>query len=293
MSDSMHWQLDFYRRPLQDADGNPLWELLICSADRSFTYGEFCSQKDASAPWVRQQLQKACEHAGNWPDAIEIFRPQAISLVEVACRELPPSVKPTRDTPSLKQWLRQRAAWYPSLTNYVRQPYEPIALERPAPVPVSDHLMGDLWQFAAVSPDDLQRLCSEPIPIQSVPSEVMPIALGLPSTLPIPGVIIDGGRQSMRLAQWLQSARPVMLQYIAGMPDGLLLEAGLVDRWILTTFEDDDVAAAARTFTERKIAAKGLHFLLVRPDDSGMTYTGLWLLQQTPGKEVARAQSQG
>ncbi|MEN8447216.1 MAG: Tab2 family RNA-binding protein, partial [Cyanobacteria bacterium J06555_13] len=66
-----------------------------------------------------------------------------------------------------------------------------------------------------------------------------------------------------------------------------------VDRWILTTFEDDDVAAAARTFTERKIAAKGLHFLLVRPDDSGMTYTGLWLLQQTPGKEVARAQSQG
>ncbi|NEQ67039.1 MAG: DUF1092 family protein, partial [Symploca sp. SIO2D2] len=23
----------------------------------------------------------------------------------------------------------------------------------------------------------------------------------------------------------------------------------------------------------------GLHFLLVQPDDSGMTYTGFWLLQ--------------
>ncbi|MEM9949852.1 MAG: Tab2 family RNA-binding protein, partial [Cyanobacteria bacterium P01_D01_bin.36] len=100
------------------------------------------------------------------------------------------------------------------------------------------------------------------------------------------GIIIDGGRQSMRLAQWLQSANPVMLQYIAGAPDGVLLEAGLADRWILTTFTDDEVAAAARTFTERKLAAKGLHFLLIRPDDSGMTYTALWLLQSTAAKAV-------
>ncbi|MGB3672674.1 MAG: Tab2/Atab2 family RNA-binding protein, partial [Phormidesmis sp.] len=32
-----YWQLDFYRRPLQDAEGNPLWELLICDAQMSFT----------------------------------------------------------------------------------------------------------------------------------------------------------------------------------------------------------------------------------------------------------------
>ncbi|MGD1899654.1 MAG: Tab2/Atab2 family RNA-binding protein [Phormidesmis sp.] len=287
----MLWQLDFYRRPLEDAGGNPLWELLICDAHRAFTYGSFCTQGEAGAPWIRQQLEKACDRAGYQPTYIEIFRPQAVSLVEVACRELPISVRPNRDTPALKQWLQQRAAWYPSLTNYVRQPYEPIALERPAPVPIGDHLMGDRWQFAAIGVADLQRLQHEPIPIQSVPPEIMPINLGLPSTLPIPGVIIDGGRRSMMLAQWLQSANPVMLQYIAGGPDGLLLEAGLTDRWILATFEDKDVAAAARTFTERKIAADGLHFLLVRPDDSGMTYTGLWLLQQTPGKAVVRAQS--
>ncbi|MEO1445503.1 MAG: Tab2 family RNA-binding protein, partial [Cyanobacteria bacterium J06635_11] len=85
---------------------------------------------------------------------------------------------------------------------------------------------------------------------------------------------------------WLQSVDPVMMQYIPGPPDGLLLEAGLIDRWILATFQDDEVARAARTFTERKLAAQGLHFLLVRPDDSGMTYTGLWLLQATDSKQV-------
>jgi len=289
---SVPWQLDFYRRPLQDPDGNPLWELLICDAERTFTYGEFCSQPDASAPWIRKQLQIARDRAGDWPTHIEIFRPQSISLVEVACRELPVSVQPKRDTPALKQWLKQRAAWYPTLSHYVQQPYQPVALERPAPVPMADHLMGDRWQFAAVSTSDLQRLQQEPIPVQSVPAELMPIKLGLPSTLPIPGVIIDGGRQSMRLAQWLQDSQPVMLQYIAGGPDGLLLEAGLADRWIMATFEDGEVAAAARTFTERKIAAQGLHFLLVRPDDSGVTYTGLWLLQSTPGKAVEMQQPQ-
>ncbi len=282
----MLWQLDFYRRPLKDTPGNPLWELLICDETLTFTFGEFCPQSEANAPWIRQQLEIARNLAGRWPSHIEIFRPQTVSLVEVACRDLPVSVQPKREVPAIKRWLLQRAAWYPSLKGYTGDTYEPIALERPAPVPIADYLMGEGWQFATVSTDELQRLAYEPIPIQSVPSKLMPIHLGLPSTIPIPGVVIDGGRQSMRLAQWLQSARPVMLQYIAGVPDGLLLEAGLVDRWIMATFEDEAVAAAARTFTERKIAAKGLHFLLVRPDDSGLTYTGLWLLQSAPAQTV-------
>lgn len=285
----MPWQLDFYRRPLKDKQGSPLWELLICDQALSFTYGEFCAQSEANALWIRNQLEIACDRAGSWPSHIEIFRPQAVSLVEVACRDLPISVQPQRDTPAIKRWLLQRAAWYPTLEGYTHEAYEPITLERPAPVPIADHLMGEGWQFATISTDELTRLTYEPIPMQSIPTELMPIQLGLPSTLPIPGVVIDGGRQSMALAQWLQSSRPVMLQYIAGVPDGLLLEAGLVDRWIMATFEDETVAAAARTFTERKIAANGLHFLLVRPDDSGLTYTGLWLLRSTPEKSVPRS----
>jgi hypothetical protein len=284
------WQLDFYRRPLQDDQGKPLWELLICDAPMAFSYGEFCPQAQIGAPWLRSQLQIACDRAGGWPQYIDIFRPQTLSLVEVACRDLPIEVRPTRDVPTLKQWLRQRAVWYNNLHNYVDQPYDPIAIERPAPQPMPEHVMGEQWQFAAISSEQLMRLQHEPIPVQSIPAGVTPIDLGLPSTLLIPGVIIDGARQSMALAQWLQSVRPVMLQYIAGQPDGLLLEAGLTDRWIVATFKDDDMAGAARTFTERKQAAKGLHFLLVRPDDSGVTYTGLWLLQSTPGKQIHLAQ---
>ncbi|MEM6449685.1 MAG: Tab2/Atab2 family RNA-binding protein [Cyanobacteria bacterium P01_D01_bin.105] len=285
------WQLDFYRRPLQDADGNPLWELLICTPDMHFSYGEVCLQRQANAPWLRQQLEIAKNRAGNWPSHIEIFRPQSVSLTEVACRELPISVHSTRDIPTLKQWLRQRAAWYPNLQSYTGEPYDPTAVDRPAPMPIADYLMGEQWQFAAINSDSLIHLAQEPIPITALPEALSPISLGLPSTLLVPGIIIDGGRQSMPLAQWLQAVNPVMLQYIPGPPDGLLLEAGLSDRWVMATFQDADVSAAARTFTERKLAAKGLHFLLIRPDDSGMTYTGLWLLQSTPSKEIRPLQA--
>ena len=83
----------------------------------------------------------------------------------------------------------------------------------------------------------------------------------------------------MQLARWLENVQPVALNYIAGTPDGLILESGLVDRWVVATFEDKEVAAAAQTYEQRKQLSGGLHFLLVQPDESGMTYTGFWLLQ--------------
>jgi hypothetical protein len=83
----------------------------------------------------------------------------------------------------------------------------------------------------------------------------------------------------MQLARWLGENQPVSLHYIPGSLDGLILEAGLVDRWVLATFADAEVSEAAKMFTERKQLTKGLHFLLVQPDDSGMTYSGFWLLR--------------
>lgn len=112
-----------------------------------------------------------------------------------------------------------------------------------------------------------------------MPDYCLPINLGLASTVKIPGIVIYGGRQSMRLARWFQEVRPVELNYIAGAPDGFVLEAGLIDRWVVVTFEDKEVGAASQNYQQRKQESKGLHFLLIQPDDSGMTYSGFWLLR--------------
>ncbi|WP_416666491.1 Tab2/Atab2 family RNA-binding protein [Egbenema bharatensis] len=274
------WQADFYRRPLQDETGKPLWELVVCNADRTFTASAFCSQREANSTWLTQQIEKMAPDPADRPTILQVFRPQSVSLLQAASQPLGITVQPTRRTPTLKQVLQSRVNDYRTMPNYTGQPYEPIALDRPPPVPLPENLWGDQWRFASLPAQDLlPAFQNRPIPIIDLPEPLFPVNLQLPSTLPIPGVVIDGGRSSMPLARWMQRSNPVSLNYIPGEPDGLILEAGLVERWVLTTFDDLDVIRAARIFRERQQAAKGLHFVLIQPDDSGMTYTGVWLLQ--------------
>lgn len=276
------WQADFYRRPLQDAQGQQLWELLVCDSTGTFTFSAFCPQSKATSVWVAEQLQQAMRSSQTSPERVQVFRPQSLSLIEAACQTLEIAVEPTRRTVALKQLVQERAKQYPSLENYTGQPYQPVALDKTPPVPLAEDLWGDQWRFAAIASQTLEEVFTgRAIPILEMPELLLPSSLQLPATLPIPGVVIDGGRQSMRLARWLQEARPVFLSYISGDPDGLILEAGLSDRWVVATFADPEVAAAAKTYELRKRDSQGLHFLLVQPDDSGMTYSGFWLL----GKE--------
>ncbi|MGF1460523.1 MAG: Tab2 family RNA-binding protein [Leptolyngbyaceae cyanobacterium] len=273
------WEADCYRRPLQDDAQNPLWELLICDRTFQFTYGAVAPQPEVNRPWLQQQLATALAKAGHPPDEIRVFRPQCVSLLTSAAQPLGLAVHPTRATPTLKQWLVQRSQWYPQQPNYSGAAYEPLALEQPAPVPIPEHLWGEQWRFGSLAAQDFQEsLIYEPVPFRSVPAEWLPLGMGLPSTAAIPGVIIDAGRRAWPLCEWLQAQPPAALTYIPGTPDGVILETGLVDRWVLTTFTDAQVAAAGQQFAQRQQQAQGLHFLLVRPDDSGMTFTGLWLL---------------
>lgn len=155
----------------------------------------------------------------------------------------------------------------------------PVTQKNP-PVPLPDNLWGEQWRFATLPAADLANAFQgRMLPILELPTDYLPLSLGLASDLPIPGIVIDGGRRSMQLARWLQQAQPELLQYKAGAPDGLILEAGALDRWILTTFDDPEVRYAGQLFEQRKQASQGLHFLLVQPDNSGMTYSGFWLLK--------------
>jgi len=276
----MIWEIDFYRRPVHDEAGNPLWEWVVCDANDTMQERAFCPQANASVDWVVAQLQRLlAQHAA--PEQIRVFRPQTFNLLEPACPQVGLLLQPSRHTPRLKQYLQKLAEDYPQMSGYTGQPYDPLALEQPPPLPLDESLLGQQWQFAALPAGELvETFAGRMIPILKLPDELLPLKLGLPSTLRVPGVVIQGGRRSLRLAQWVQAADPAAIKYVAGAPDGLVLEAGLVDRWVIATFEDADVSNAAQTFEQRKQASRGLHFLLVQPDDSGMTFSGFWLLQQ-------------
>lgn len=147
------------------------------------------------------------------------------------------------------------------------------------PQPLADSLWGETWKFVTLSAEDLEQgLLQRPIPINHV--EARPSELGMGTSDLIPGVIIEAGRRSLKLAQWIQEQQPLYLASVIAELNGLLLNTRDQKRWILMTYQDPDMVQAAKTFETRKLQSQGLHFLLIQPDDSGMTHSGVWVMKK-------------
>lgn len=150
----------------------------------------------------------------------------------------------------------------------------------PPPQPLPEMVMGETWQFVAVPAGEVTTLFEHrPIPIVAAPPDRWPLQLGLASTAKVPGIMIQGGRRSRQLAQWLQAQTPQAVMALATDPGGLILEAADQQRWVLATFMDPEVLESARLYQTRQQNCQGLHFLLIQPDASGLTSSGFWLLQ--------------
>ena len=261
------WQVDFYRLKLPNQKEQIVWKLIICQPEGDLVFEAQCLQSQANSAWLFNQLQKAA--SGQLPNKLQVFRPQCLGLITTVGEKLGLTVEATPHTIALKQELLKRN--------------RPIKVEQNPPQALPDELWGDKWRFVTFPAGSLEEVFRDrPIPIRSLPVPLLPINLGIASTVKVPGVVIYGGRKSMQIANWLQEVQPVALNYIPTEVDksgGLVLAAGLVDRWIVATFEDEEVAQGAKAYEERKQASQGLHFLLVQPDDSAMTTTGFWLLK--------------
>ena len=270
------WQIDFYYFPWLETTGQKQWKLIIC--DRTgLVYEAECEQAQANAEWLIEQLRQAA--GDKLPDTIQVFRPQALGLLSVAAAKLGIIIEGTRRTTALKKELTKQASQYQQqIPNY-----NPTAIDKPPPEPLSEDLWGEEWNFASIAAGEIEQMFGDrPIPVLNLAKSLLPINLGISSSVFVPGVVIYGGRKSLQIALWLQQQQPVALNYIpteVGKSGGLVLEVGLVDRWIFATFEDESVAKAALNYEQSKQPSQGLHFLLVQPDNSGMTYTGFWLLK--------------
>jgi RNA-binding protein Tab2/Atab2 len=278
------WQADFYHLSSQPEKSEKQWELVICDDNNinpdSFIkqpiYTAQCFSKDANAEWLEQQIIIAAK--GKLPDKIQIFRPQSLGLLTVAAEKLGIQIEATRNTEILKQVLSNRYKnQFPN--------YNPLALDKPPPQALPENIWGEEWQIANIAAGQIVDLFRDrPLPICSLPEKFLPINLGIASDIFIPGIVVYGGRKSMQLARWIEQQIPAFINYIptnVEQSGGFILETGLVDRWVFNTFESAQAATIAKSYEQKKQTAKGLHFLLIQPDDSGMTYTAFWLLKES------------
>ena len=270
------WQSDLFRSSSSTQTENQ-WFLLICDRQGTIIYEAKCSQSEVNAQWLKTQLQQATQNIV--PDKIQIFRPEIIGLFTLATQSLNISLETTRRTTAIKEKLRQ----YTENNLSVISTRNHLSLDRPPPQNLPENIWGENWSFVSISAGEIVDFAqNRPFPYCDLPKSLLATNSQLDPTIKIPGIVIYGGKKSLTLARWLAKEEPVALNYIAteiGKSGGLVLESGLVDRWIIATFESSTVAQAAKAYEQSKQESLGLHFLLIQPDDSGMTYTGFWLLK--------------
>ncbi|MBC8122005.1 MAG: DUF1092 family protein [Gemmatimonadaceae bacterium] len=270
------WELDFYRRPVFDDSGQPLWELLICTSGGNPLLSEFCPAARAGAVWLRSHLEQLVEAQGGPPLEVHVFRQASFNLASPVCRTLGIPLRRARRTIALQRWLAWRGLnVYPLDTGYHTPPYSAPA-PRSVPVPFPVELLPEEWGFSALPAPELAQIAQLPIEYLALPLVKQDWEPYLASTT-VPGVFLFG-KSARPLARWLDSHEPVALAYTEAELSGLVLDAGPDERWVLATFNDPQMQAGGRQFAERQQQAGGLHFLAVQPGQDG-DITGFWLLQ--------------
>lgn len=143
------WELDFCSRPILDARGKKVWELVVCDATLSLQFTRYFPNNAINSVTLRDALASVSEALGvPVPDRVRFFRSQMQTIITRACGELGVKAVPSRRCVSLLLWLEERYE-----TVYSRHPgfqagTRPLlALDNPFPTTLPENLFGDKWAF--------------------------------------------------------------------------------------------------------------------------------------------------
>ncbi|MEH1842664.1 MAG: Tab2/Atab2 family RNA-binding protein [Nostoc sp.] len=279
------WEIDFYSRPILDANQKKVWEVLVCEspldistkADSLFRYTQYCPSTQVNSGWLRTALQEAINQAGKAPTKIRFFRRQMNNMITKACQDLGIPAQPSRRTLVLNQWLEQRMEEvYPQEAGYQGGANPSVRLEKPLPQRLPDALEGQQWVFVTLDAGDFADMPEWEIGF----SEAFPLELAKvsPETR-IPGILIFSSR-ALPLAGWMSGLDLAFLRFDSSEEARLLLETGVTESWIVANIKKPQLLAEAKGFEEAKRKANGVHFIGVQSDPKAQSFAGFWLLQE-------------
>ncbi|MEH2243786.1 Tab2/Atab2 family RNA-binding protein [Nostoc sp.] len=279
------WEIDFYSRPILDANQKKIWEVLVCEspldistkADSLFRYAQYCPSTQVNSGWLRTALQEAINQAGKAPIKIRFFRRQMNNMITKACQDLSIPAQPSRRTLVLNQWLEQRMEEvYPQEPGYQGGTNPSVRLEKPLPQRLPDALEGQQWVFVTLDAADLAEMPEWEIGF----GEAFPLELAQVSPeARIPGILIFSPR-ALPLAGWMSGLELAFLRFDTSEEARLLLETGVTESWIVANIKKPQILAEAKGFEEAKQKANGVHFIGIQSDPKAESFAGFWLLQE-------------
>ncbi|MEH1817165.1 MAG: Tab2/Atab2 family RNA-binding protein [Nostoc sp.] len=279
------WEIDFYSRPILDANQKKVWEVLVCESpldigakvDSLFRYAQYCPSTQVNSGWLRTALQEAIDQAGKAPIKIRFFRRQMNNMITKACQDLGIPAQPSRRTLVLNQWLEQRMEEvYPQEAGYQGGTNPSVRLEKPLPQRLPDALEGQQWVFVTLDAADFADMPEWEIGF----GEAFPLELAKVSPeARIPGILIFSSR-ALPLAGWMSGLELAFLRFDASEEARLLLETGVTESWIVANIKKPQILAEAKGFEAAKQKANGVHFIGVQSDPKAESFAGFWLLQE-------------
>ncbi|MEH1837147.1 MAG: Tab2/Atab2 family RNA-binding protein [Nostoc sp.] len=279
------WEIDFYSRPILDANQKKIWEVLVCEspldistkADSLFRYAQYCPSTQVNSGWLRTALQEAINQAGKAPIKIRFFRRQMNNMITKACQDIGIPAQPSRRTLVLNQWLEQRMEEvYPQEPGYQGGTNPSVRLEKPLPQRLPDALEGQQWVFVTLDAADLAEMPEWEIGF----GEAFPLELAQVSPeARIPGILIFSPR-ALPLAGWMSGLELAFLRFDTREEARLLLETGVTESWIVANIKKSQILAEAKGFEEAKQKANGVHFIGVQSNPKAESFAGFWLLQE-------------
>lgn len=289
---SLDWELDYYSRPILEPDGKKRWELLICSTplpgqeQRSFRRVVSCPAGSVNSIWLREALQGALAEAHGEgfapPRRLRCWRASMRTMVQRAAEGLGLELVPSRRTYALVEWLQQREREvYPAEEGYMAGPLAPPPTPiRPVPLPLPEAARGDRWAWATLPLGALAGAGDWDCGFAGVvPMPGAPDGAPLDPEAPVPGIRLFSASRSLAIAGWLAGLEPVRLE-VEGRQ--LVLEAGLEDRWLLSTLPADEAEAAAQALAAARQRSGGLQFIAVQASEQDGDFAGFWMLRDLP-----------
>lgn len=287
------WELDYYSRPILEADGRKRWELLICAtpgpaqsgdgaaASAPFRWVRACPASSVNSIWLREAIEAALEEAKaqghGRPRRVRCWRGSMRTMVQRAVETLGLELVPSRRCYGLVEWLLERQSQvYPAEEGFMAGPLAPPpAPIRPVPLPLPEVARGDRWAWATLPVEALAEASDWELGFAGL----VPLPADLDPSTPVPGIRLFSRTRALAIAGWLAGLEPVRLEVDGNQ---LVLEAGLEDRWLLTDLPKEERTAAAGAFALAREQAGGLQFIAVQAEESNPRLEGFWLLRDLP-----------
>ena len=278
------WELDFYSRPILEADGRKRWELLITAtpaADASeptFRFAKRCPSGEVNSLWLSAALKEARDRAveAGWsePRRLRCWRSSMRTMVQRAAADLDLEMIASRRTYSLLDWLQQREQEvYPQEEGFMAGPLAPppVPIATPA-VPLPEEVQGDAWSWASLPGGLLREASDWPIGF----SGLLPLPEALEDDQAVPGLRLFSNSRALAMAGWLGGLEPVRL-LVEGRQ--LVLEAGQDDRWLVSDLDPSAAASITAELDQSKEHAKGLQFIAIQSSPEEQAFAGFWMMR--------------